>query len=426
MSKEFPIKKKTYPSGLRTVLLPRSEGETVTFMVLVGVGSRYETPKQGGLSHFLEHMFFKGTKKRPDKKEIAETLDRVGAEFNAFTSEELTAFYVKVAKEHLMLGADVVTDILLGSLFPAEEIEKEKGVIIEEIKMYTDNPGYHVHHLWYEALFGNHPLGRRIDGREETVKAFGRSDFTKYTSKHYHTKNVVVAAAGNFDPVKCHRLIGKLFAGLASGVESQPMAAPMKMPRQKFVFERRESLDQTHLMVGVPGLAMDSKDRYAADLLAVVLGGGMSSRLFDKIREENGLAYSVRTGSENFADTGSFVTQAGLRTDQAPYALELISQEYDRVREEEVGQAELDKAKQMIRGRLVMGLEETNSMAVFAGGQELLTKKVLSPEEIWTAIAKVTSADIKRVAGKLLDRKFRSAALLGPQKSTKVFEKLII
>ncbi|MEX2054555.1 MAG: pitrilysin family protein [Candidatus Andersenbacteria bacterium] len=423
--KNFSITAKTLPGGLRTILLPREEGQTVTFLVLIGVGSRYETPKQSGLSHFLEHMFFKGTKKRPTTKEIAEAIENVGGEFNAFTGEEFTGYYVKVAAEHLEQGADVVADILLNPLFPQVEINRERGVIIEEIKMYTDTPMRHVGHLWNEALFGSHPLGRRIDGSPDSVSAFMRPDFLRYTRKHYHTQNGVVAVAGRFDMKRTTKLLEQLFASLPAGRETIPAAAPKKLPQQRLAHEYRKSLDQTHLIVGVPGVDLHDDRRWAVELLATILGSGMSSRLFISVRERHGLAYAVRTSSDTYTDAGSFATQAGVRTDKAPYALKLILEEYDRIMEEPVSSEELNKAKQMLRGQMVIDLEETNALAMFVGMQELLKKKVLAPVDIWEEVQAVTPDDIQKVAQELLVPQRRSLALLGPQKSAAAFTKLL-
>ncbi len=425
MQNNFPLKKKTLPSGLRTLLLPRKDVQTVTFQVLIGVGSRYETPRQNGLSHFLEHMFFKGTENRPTTKEIAGEIDSVGGEFNAFTGEEYTGYYVKVPKEHLEKGADVVSDILLRPLFPPEEIEREKGVIVEEIRMYTDAPMRHIAHIWNEAMFGTHPLGRRIDGLEETVNSFQQKDFKNYTKTHYHTGNAVVTVAGNFDEKKTEKLLADLFKPLSEGKETKPKAAPKRVPVKRFLHEKRAHLDQTHMMIGVPGFKKGDDRNYAAALLAAILGGGMSSRLFLSVRERNGLAYMVRTSNGNYTDTGDFVTQAGVRTDKAAKALELILAEYDRVMEEEVPEDELDKAKQMVRGSLVLGLEETNAIAFYAAEQELLEKDIETPAEIWKKIEKVTVKDIQKVAKQLLDPKKRVLALLSPHSSTKSFEKLL-
>lgn len=419
--KNFSIIKKTLPGGLQTVLLPRQEGETVTFLVLIGVGSRYETPRQSGLSHFLEHMFFKGTTTRRTTKEIAEAIENIGGEFNAFTAEEYTGYYVKVSSEHLERGADVVSDILLRPLFPKVEIERERGVITEEIRMYTDTPMRHIWHLWQQALFGTHPLGRRIDGRMDTVAAFKRPDFLRYTKEHYHTENGVVAVAGRFDVKKAERLLQKLFKPLPRGKATHPSAAPRRQPDQPYVHEYRKSLDQTHLIVGVPGVDMSDERRFAAELLATILGGGMSSRLFISVRERNGLAYSVKTSSDSYTDAGSFATQTGVRTDKAELALKLILEEYDRIMQEPVGDEELAKAKQIVRGHMVLELEETNALAAFAGMQELLKDTVLTPDDIWQKINAVTPAEVQQVAQQLLIPKQRTLALLGPQKSPRAF-----
>lgn len=422
---QFPLIKKTLPSGLRTIILPRQEMASATILVLIGVGSRYETPKQSGLSHFLEHMFFKGTETRPTTKEIAEAVDNVGGEFNAFTTEEFTGYYVKVASEHLERGADVVSDILLRPLFPVEEIERERGVIQEEIKMYTDNPMRHIHHLWQDALFGDHGLGRRVDGKKETVGAMKRKDFLSYVKSHYHTGNAIVVVAGNVDVKKTQKMFAKLFSPLAEGKETIPKAAPKKSPAKRFVHEFRKSLDQTHMMVGVPGVSAKDPRRYAAMLLADILGGGMSSRLFLNVRERNGLAYMIRTSSESYADAGSFVTQTGVRTEKAQDALKIILQEYDRAMDELVPDEELAKVKQMAQGNLVLGLEETNALALFASVQELIEQQILTPAETMKHILAVTPEDIQNVARELLGKQNRAVALLGPQKSSKAFEKLL-
>ncbi len=406
---------------MRVLLLPRTEGKAFTLLVLIGVGSRYEKEKQSGLSHFLEHMFFKGTRKRSDKLEIAETLDNMGAEYNAFTGEEVTGYYVKAAQDHLDLAGDVVADILLNSVFPSREIERERGVIMEEIKMHTDAPMRHVNHLWRRALFGGHPLGRRVDGTPETVARFTRNDFLNYTGCHYHTGNTVVVVAGNFRERGILSKIEGWFRGLPRGKETKPERARAG-PTQRLVFENRSSLDQTHLIVGVPGTSLRDERRWATEVLAVILGGGMSSRLFMEVRENKGLAYSLRTSSENLTDTGGFETQAGLRTDKAGFALKLILRQYDRIMQEAVAQAEIDKARQMIKGRLALELEETNSLAVFAGMQELLQKKVMTPDDIERRILSVTAREIQSTARALLRTDQRAVAVLGPQSSPDVFE----
>ncbi len=405
--------------------MPRADMASATILVLIGVGSRYETPKQSGLSHFLEHMFFKGTETRPTTKEIAEAVDNVGGEFNAFTTEEFTGYYVKVASQHIETGVDVVSDILLRPLFPAEEIERERGVIQEEIKMYTDNPMRHINNLWQKMMFGDHPLGRRVDGYKETVGAMKRKDFLAYVKAHYHTGNAIVVVAGNVDVKKTQALLNKLFKSLVEGAETNPKAAPKKLPAQRFIHEYRKTLDQTHMMVGVPGVSAIDDRRYAATLLAAILGGGMSSRLFLNVRERHGLAYMVRTTAESYVDTGSFVTQTGVRTEKALDALRIILEEYDRIMEEPVSEEELNKVKQMAQGNMVLELEETNALALFASGQELIEKRILTPDEIMKRMNAVTAEEIQTLAQELLRKDKRAVALLGPQKSSKAFEKLL-
>lgn len=421
----FPLIKKTLPSGLRLLMLPRTEMQSVTVMTLVGVGSRYETPRQNGLSHFLEHMFFKGTKNRPTTKEIAETIDNVGGEFNAFTGEEYTGYYVKVASKHLPVAADVVSDILLNPLFPAEEIERERGVIVEEIRMYTDNPMRHVQHLWMEALYGSHPLGRRIDGTEKSVNALKRKDFVAYTNAHYHTENAVVVVAGNFDPKKTTTLLQDLFKPLPKGKETMPKPWKGKKATKRFVHQYRKTLDQAHIVVGVPGLARGDKREFAAALLATVLGGGMSSRLFLQIRERHGLAYMVRTSVDAMHDTGSFATQAGVRLDKVYDAIKMILAEYDRIMAEPIPKEELTKAKEIVRGQMILQLEETNALAIFASEQELLEKRIETPDEITEKIDAVTAKDIQVLANELLNPKKRAIAMLSPYKSVTKFERLV-
>lgn len=415
----FVVKEKKLAGGLRVVLVPRREVLTATLLVFIGTGSRYETDKQAGLSHFLEHMFFKGTANRPSTKEIAEAIDNIGGEFNAFTGEEWTGFYVKVASSQLLTGMDVVADILLHPLFPAEEIERERGVIIEEIRMYTDAPMHHISHIWQRAMFGKHPLGRRIDGSIETVSQFKRSDFIKYTNQHYHTGNTVIAVAGNYDEASVVEWLKKMFTTLPVGKETVPSPAPRSLPERAVLAEVRDNIDQTHMIVGVPGVSLNDDRRFAASLLAIILGGGMSSRLFLLVRERHGLAYAVHTAMQAYVDTGSFATQLGVRSEKADQALELVLAEYARVREELVQTSELNKALEMIKGRLLIELEETNALAQFAGLQSLQQKKVETPEELMKKYQAVSREEIRQLAQELLGRDKQAVAVLGPRLSVR-------
>lgn len=422
----FSFTQKRLKGGLQVALFPRNEMQSVTFVILIGVGSRYETKSQSGLSHFLEHMFFKGTRNLPKPQHIAQALDDIGAEYNAFTGEEYTGFYVKTARENLSRGVEVVADILLNSQFLEQEIEKERGVIIEEIRMYTDSPMKHVSHLWQEAMFGKHSLGRRIDGSIKTVSSFSRKDFIAYTGKHYHTGNAIIAVAGACQTHEVSTRIQKLFAGLPVGRETYPTQAPRRIPEKRVVFERRTNLDQTHLIVGGPGLSLRDKRRWAAEVLAIILGGGMSSRLFVRVREEHGLAYSIHTSLSSYTDTGSFETQAGLRTDRAEFGLSLICSEYDKACKNLVSEDELARAKEIFRGHFIRNLEESNALAFYGASQLLLEKQFLTPAKVWDAIRSVSRKDVRSVARVLLDPRKRALALLSSHKSPKAFEKALI
>ena len=426
MNNNWPLIRETLPGGLRAVLLPRPARQAVTFMVMIGVGSRYETEKQWGLSHFLEHMFFKGTETRPKTEQIAAAIEGVGGSFNAFTSEEVTAYHVTVAKEHLGIAADVVSDILLRPLFDQAEIDRERGVITEEIRMYTNMPQAHVRHIWAEALWGEHPLGRRIDGIEESVAKFNREDFIDYVGAHYHTENAVVAVAGNFDEQKMLVDLKTIFKDLPVGEETVPASVPRDLPAVSFKNQQKDELEQTHLVIGAPGVGLADERRWAAELLAAILGGGMSSRLFLSVREREGLAYTVRTRSDEYSDAGDFATYAGVRTDKALRACELILAEYDKAMNEKVSVKELDKVKKMVYGHMMLDLEETHTMAVSAAADEILTKEILIPSQVKEKLESVTAEDVQKVAQDLLAPKRRAMALLGPQAKVGDFEKLVV
>jgi predicted Zn-dependent peptidase len=314
---------------------------------------------------------------------------------------------------------------LLNPLFAKEEIEREKGVIQEEIRMYTEMPMRHIHHLWQRALFGGHPLGRRIDGSQESVGRMRRPDFVRYVQEHYHSENTVVVVAGKFAPERALALVTRLFAGLSKGSETFPTVAPVRLPKQLFVGERRASLEQTHIMVGVPGVSLRDDRRWAVELLATILGSGMSSRMFLNVRERHGLAYAIRTSADGYTDAGSLVTQAGVRTPEAGKALDLILREYNIIMEDSVGSAELSKAKQMLYGHLMLELEETNSLALFVGGQELLIKEILTPDQIKERIESVSAQILQQVAQDLFAPHKRAVAVLGPHRSWSSFERIL-
>lgn len=411
-------------NGLRVILMPMKGTETVTVLVATNAGSRFEMPQEAGLAHFLEHMAFKGTKKRPKAMDIAKTFDAVGAEYNAFTSKELISFYAKVASQHLDLGLDIISDMLLNARLPAEEIQREKGVILEEMHLYQDTPMRYVDDIFEELLFGQTSLGKMIIGTENTIKSFSREMFVNYQEGLYKASNVVVCVAGKIDEAKDLKRIGKYFSGLADGPVRSKTSSPAVQahPRARVHWKKT---DQTHLMIGFHGYPLDHPRRFAAELLTTILGSGMSSRLFHSIRERRGLAYYVRAGSQSYTDAGYIAAQAGVANQKVPLAIKQILAEFKKIKNEKVGSGELRKAKDYIKGHILLSLESSDEVASWGAMQEILEKKILTSDELFRKIDRISPADIQRVAKELFVNKNLNLALIGPFKDSKPFEKLL-
>jgi predicted Zn-dependent peptidase len=417
------FKKLTLKNGLRLILAPMEESQTISVLVLFAAGSKYETKEINGLSHFLEHMFFKGTKKRPDTMAIAEVLDRVGGRYNAFTSREYTGYWAKVAGEHLDLALDWVADILLNSKFNEAEIEKERGVILEEINMYLDTPMAYVGELWEELLYGDQPAGWQIIGTKENISKMSRPQFLKYFNEQYLAKNAVVCLAGKFDN-SAAELVQKYFGELPAGEESgKAKVVEVQDKPEISVFEKAS--DQTHLCLGARGYDLFHPDRYALALLANILGGMMSSRLWIAVREKKGLAYYVRTSVESCTDSGYLVTQAGVAHGNADKAVEEILREYKRIKDEKISEEEICKAKDNIRGATRLNLETSDELAAWFGSQEILKKENLTPEDFFSKIEKVSAADLQRVAQDIFQPQKLNLALIGPFKEKGEFERIL-
>lgn len=391
------------------------ESPSVSVLVLFGTGSKYETKKNNGISHFLEHMFFKGTKKRPTTLAISETLDRVGGEFNAFTSEEFTGYWAKVAYEQIDLALDWLSDVLINSQFPAAEIAREKGVIIEEINMHLDAPARYVGSLWQELLYGDQPAGRDVLGTKENIRAMKRSDFQDYFKTHYRAGNAVVCVAGQFDK-DIEEKVKRYFDALAAGPAS-PMAKVIEKQDQPAIKIHYKKTDQTHLCLGVRAYDIFHPDRYVLAVLAAILGGMMSSRLFIAVRERKGLAYYVRTQAENFKDSGYLVTQAGVANERLAEAVTEILKEYRRARDQRIGAAEIKKAQDKLIGALRLSLETSDEVGFWLGLQEVLRNEVLTPEQVYDKIRAVKVADLARVARDIFQPKKLNLALIGPFKA---------
>jgi len=421
----FEIHRATTPSGLRLLALPMKSTGTVTVMAFAGTGSRHENPEEAGVSHFLEHLFFKGSKKRPTTLIISEVLDEVGGEFNAFTSKEMTAFYAKAASKHTKLLLDVLGDMLINPLFKQKEIDRERGVVIEEMNMYEDSPQDSIGEQFEQQLFGEHDLARKIIGTKDIISTITKKRIVKYRNQQYGAPNMVVCIAGNIDPKKGLAMLKRQFSGL-------PKQAPVKTREFNGVWGadlvslRIKKTDQAHVIIGGRGTSLLDADRCAVDLLSTILGGSMSSRLFIEVRERRGLAYSVHTSAEHFVDTGHIATQIGVDPGNVGKALSVILKEYKKVREVLVSDTELKKAKENIKGHLLIRLESTNAVAQFIGGQVTLTGRILTLEEIFKAFDVVTSADIQRVAQKYLAPEYLRIAAIMPNDVKNELTQLLI
>ena len=418
------FKKTIFENGLRVITVPMKNTQAVTVLVLVGTGSKYETKAQNGISHFLEHMFFKGTKKRPNTLKIAETLDKVGGAYNAFTSKEFTGFWAKVEKSHFDLTLDWLSDLLLNSKFDSSEIEREKKVIIEEINLYLDTPVKYIVDLWEKLLYGDQPAGWMIIGEKENILKFERKDLLHYFKKHYSALNTVICVAGNFDQKGVITKIKKYFRNIPKIPPRQRIKVKEIQDSPKTLLHYKKT-DQTHLCLGVRGYNLSHPKRYALELLSVILGGNMSSRLFILVRERKGLAYYISTSSEFYTDSGYLVTQAGVPHEKVDQVIKLILKEYKRQKERKVSLSELKKAKDYLKGTLILNLESSDAQASFYASQELLLGKILTPKEKFAKIDEVTPRDIQKVAQDIFRPEKLNLALIGPHKNKERFQKLL-
>lgn len=408
-------KKTKLKNGLRIITVPMKGTETVAVFVMVGVGSRYESEKQAGLSHFIEHMFFKGTKKRPSALDISGELDAIGGEFNAFTSKDTTGYFVKVDAKHIDTALDTVTDIYLNSKIDEKEIEKEKGTIIQEINMYEDMPMRSVADVFESLLYPKNSLGRDIVGNKKTVKSFSRKDFTEYMNRFYVANDTVVCIAGKFNEKNIVRKISRYFKGMKSGKKPGFERVNEKQGKPQVKLKTKKT-DQSHLVFGARAYNRAHKDRFALALTSIILGGNMSSRLFFEVREKRGLAYYVKTSAESFFDCGYIATQAGVEHKNLEQAVSTILKEYKRIASVKVSEKELQKAKDYIKGKTVMGMEASDEVAAFFVEQELGRKKIMDVQDIFERIDKVSRNDILKVAKDIFKKNKLNLAVIGPHK----------
>ena len=418
-----PYQKHTFKNGLRLVTVPMKNTKAVTVLVLVGTGSKYETKEINGISHFLEHMFFKGTKKRPNTLTIAEPLDRIGGQYGAFTGREYTGYWAKAGGKHLDLVLDWVSDVFLNSKLDPKEIEREKGVILEEINMYLDTPMDYVTDLWTDVLYGNQPAGWRVLGEREIIKSLKRQHFLNYLRNHYSSQNTVIIIAGAIDK-HLENKVQKYFKDIRIKESKQKGKTIDKQTKPQTLIYYKKT-DQTHLCLGVRGYNIFHKDRYILDVLTVILGRGMSSRIWTDVRARQGLAYYVFSKDYQESDTGYFYTQAGIDNKRIDKAIQIIIKNYKLLKNKKVGQKELRKAKDYIKGRSILNMESSDDRAPFYGFQELLENKILTLDEKFAKIEAVTANDIQRVAQDIFRPEKLNLALIGPFKDKSKFEKLL-
>jgi predicted Zn-dependent peptidase len=407
------FKRTVLPNGMRVITVNMADTPTVSVLVMVEAGSKYETKKISGLSHFLEHMCFKGTEKRPTALSISKELEAIGSQYNAFTSEEYTGYYAKAAAKHAYKILDVVSDLYLNQSFPEAEIQKEKGVIIEEINMYRDLPHRHVQELFMSLLYGDQPAGWGVAGTRETVQSMKREDFCNYHRDHYVASATTLIVAGNFDDKKMKQAIDKTFAKISAGKKSPKPKIKESQSKPAVLIERRKT-DQSHIVIGVRAYPVGSGHMPTARILNAVLGAGMSSRLFQKLREEMGVGYYVRSSYDAFTDHGMLSVSIGCDVKRVPEVIKAILDELKRFKTELIPADELKKTQEYLLGSMLLGLESSDSIAEFYGYQEILNQPLRTPADIAKEIKSVTAQDIRTIAKKLFVDKYLNLAAVGP------------
>ena len=414
----------TLKNGLKVITVPMQDNPAVTVLVMVETGSKYEKKETSGLSHFLEHMVFKGTPKRPKAIDIARELESLGAQYNAFTSQEYTGYYAKVSPQHIDTALDVVSDIYLHPLLNVEEIEKEKGVIVEEIRMYQDMPHLHVHDVFMNLVYGDQPAGWKITGEEQTVNSFKQEDFKKYISEHYVAESTIVIVSGSFDEEETLTKIEKAFSNI-SQARNLPKAAVQEKQSKPAISLKFKETDQAHIILGLR--SYDAKSEYdpALTVLATLLGGGMSSRLFQKLREEMGVGYYIRASHDAYTDHGLFSISAGIDTKRIEEVITTLISECKKVISEPISESELKKVKDYLTGSFVLGLETSDSRAEYCAIHQILKGKVESPDDEIAKIQKVTAEEVKDIAKKIFVDEKLNLAIIGPYKDAAQFEKLL-
>ncbi|MBI4337058.1 MAG: insulinase family protein [Chloroflexi bacterium] len=415
--------KTVLPNGLRIFTCSMPHTRSVTVALFIGAGSRYEPPEQAGIFHFIEHLLFKGTARRPSARAISEAIEGVGGIMNGGTSQELTDYWVKVARPHFDLALDLLADSLRNSLFDPAEVEKERRVILEELASINDHPDSRVDLLIDEVLWPNHPLGRDVGGTRETIQTISRDMLLTFLERQYRPSNAVVCVAGDISHEEVVMEVTRHLGDWPDGTSLTWLPAQNGHSGPNVKLESRKT-DQAHLALAVHGYPAEHPDRYALDLLSVVLGEGMSSRLFQEIRERRGLAYDVHSSVSHFRDCGAVTIYSGVDPAKAPEVVTLILSQLEQLHDG-VPEEELTRAKNMTRGRLFLRMEDTRSVAFWVGVQAMLLDRVLTVDEVTQQVDAVTSEAVRRVAKELLQPQRVNLAVVGPYRSPRRFANLL-
>jgi predicted Zn-dependent peptidase len=408
--KKREIERAILPNGIRVITEYMPHVRSVSVGLWIGTGSREEAESETGISHFIEHMVFKGTKNR-SAEQIARSVDSIGGGLDAFTSKELVSYNVKVLDEHVPAAFDVAADLVRNPLFLEEDIEKEKGVILEELKMEVDNPEYLIHEIFSSNFWKDHPLGRPILGTKQTIRSFDRSQVERYYRQYYTPSNILVTAAGNLD----HRRLMRISEEQLGDLKPRPTRKLEQAPKAHapLVFRNKSSLEQVHVYLGVPSIPMSHESRFACYILNAILGGGMSSRLFQNIREKQGLAYAVYSELTMYRDAGCMLIYAGTSLKSAGKVVESVVHELRELVDHRVTQEEMRRAKDHLKGSYVLGLESTGSRMMNLARQELYFKRFFSLSEMLERIEHVTADEVQKLAEQFFDPKTIAVAMLG-------------
>ncbi len=419
------FKKTVLDNGLRIITAPMQGTNTVTVLILCGTGSDYETKEINGISHFLEHMFFKGTKNRPTPDMIKHELDGMGSVSNAFTSHEATGYHVKAGKTYLWQSLDLLADIYHHSLLQEEEIERERQVVVEEMHKDRDTPTLYIWWLWERLLYGDQPAGWDVIGEEKVIRALRRDDFVNYFNHQYVASNTAVVVAGNFEEGVLIDRVKTLFAHIRQDTPMRKKPALVEVQENPAFDVHYKETDQTHLAIGFRGYDANHPKRYGAEVLATLLGGSWSSRMWDRIREKLGLAYTVMSSHESYSNRGFLVTYAGVDHANVEKTIRAAIEEYKNVCEKPIPADELKRVKDYLRGTTLIALEQSNAVASFVGGEEMLTGKPLTIEEVFSKVDAVTAEELCLVAREIIRPERLNLAMIGPFKEKEKFVELL-